>query len=135
VAATTNPASDAMRSALGEISARLIAAGIAISTLGFLSQSMLTAPRVYFAMAEYGLLFKSVGWIQPRTQVPTTAIMLQGLCAVVIALSGRYEQILNYVVSVDFVFFGLSASCILRCAAPMLAEHAQSAAITFPDTP
>jgi APA family basic amino acid/polyamine antiporter len=112
LARTTAPATDVMRSALGETGARLIAAGIAISTLGFLSQSMLTAPRVYYAMAGDGLFFKSVGWIHPRTRVPATAIILQGVCAVIIALSGRYEQILNYVVSVDFIFFGLSATCI-----------------------
>ena len=44
--------------------------------------------------------------------MPVVAIALQGMCAVIIALSGRYEQILNYVVSVDFIFFGLSATCI-----------------------
>lgn len=112
LAATTTPASDVMRSVLGTTGARLIAAGIAISTLGFLSQSMLTAPRVYYAMAEDGLFFKSVGWIHPRSRVPAVAILLQGICAVIIALSGRYEQILNYVVSMDFVFFGLSATCV-----------------------
>jgi APA family basic amino acid/polyamine antiporter len=47
LAATTTPASAVMRAVLGERGARLIAVGIAISTLGFLSQSMLTAPRVY----------------------------------------------------------------------------------------
>lgn len=112
LAATTIPATAVMRSALGETGARLIAAGIAVSTLGFLSQSMLTAPRVYYAMAEDGLFFKSVGWVHPRTRVPAVAIILQGVCAAVIALSGRYEQILNYVVSVDFIFFGLSATCV-----------------------
>jgi basic amino acid/polyamine antiporter, APA family len=112
LAATTLPATDVMRAALGENGSRLIAAGIAISTLGFLSQSMLTAPRVYYAMAEDGLFFRSVGWIHPRSRVPVVAIALQGACAAVIAWSGRYEQILNYVVSVDFIFFGLSATCI-----------------------
>jgi APA family basic amino acid/polyamine antiporter len=73
---------------------------------------MLTAPRVYYAMADDGLFFASVGRVHPRTRVPVMAIVLQGLCAVVIALSGRYEQILNYVVSMDFIFFGLSATCI-----------------------
>ena len=61
LAATTTPASDVMKAALGQTGARLMAAGIAISTLGFLSQSMLTAPRVYYAMAEDGLFFKSAG--------------------------------------------------------------------------
>jgi basic amino acid/polyamine antiporter, APA family len=112
LAATTAPATDIMRLALGESGARLIAAGIAISTLGFLSQGMLTAPRVYFAMAEDGLFFKSVGRLHRSTRVPVVAIALQGLLAIVIALSGRYEQILNYVVSVDFIFFGLTATCI-----------------------
>jgi basic amino acid/polyamine antiporter, APA family len=112
LAATTTPASDIMRLALGEAGARAIAAGIAISTLGFLSQGMLTAPRVYFAMAEDGLFFKAVGRLHPKTRVPIVAIALQGLLAIVIALSGRYEQILNYVVSVDFIFFGLTAACI-----------------------
>lgn len=112
LAGTTTPASDIMRLALGETGARAIAAGIAISTLGFLSQGMLTAPRVYFAMAEDGLFFKAVGQLHPKTRVPMVAIALQGLLAIVIALSGRYEQILNYVVSVDFIFFGLTAACV-----------------------
>ncbi|HEX7773456.1 MAG TPA: amino acid permease, partial [Pyrinomonadaceae bacterium] len=55
LAASSAPASDVMRGALGDMGARIIAAGIAISTAGFLSQSMLTAPRVYFAMAKDGL--------------------------------------------------------------------------------
>lgn len=112
LAATTTPASDVMRLALGQVGARAIAAGIAISALGFLSQSMLTAPRVYFAMAEDGLFFKDVGRLHPQTRVPIVAIALQGLMAIAIALAGRYEQILNYVVSVDFIFFGLTATCI-----------------------
>ncbi len=112
LAATTTPASDVMRIVLGERGARLIAAGIAISTLGFLSQGMLTAPRVYFAMTEDGLFFRDVGRLHPKTRVPIIAIALQGVLAIVIALSGRYEQILNYVVSVDFIFFGLTATCI-----------------------
>ena len=112
LANTTTPASDVMRLALGPAGARAIAAGIAISTLGFLSQGMLTAPRVYFAMAEDGLFFKSVGKLHPQSQVPIVAIALQGLMAIGIALWGKYEQILNYVVSVDFIFFGATALCI-----------------------
>jgi basic amino acid/polyamine antiporter, APA family len=112
LASTTTPASAVMRMALGERGAMLIALGITISTLGFLSQSVLTAPRVYFAMARDGLFFRSVAWIHPRTHVPVVAIALQGVWTTVIALSGRYEQILNYVVSTDFIFFGLSATCL-----------------------
>jgi APA family basic amino acid/polyamine antiporter len=112
LAATRTPASTVMRLAFGERGAALIAVGISISTLGFLSQGMLTAPRVYFAMAGDGLFFKSMAWVDPRTRVPVLAIALQGVLAIVIALSGRYEQILNYVVSVDFIWFGLTAATI-----------------------
>jgi APA family basic amino acid/polyamine antiporter len=108
LAATTTPASSVMRAVLGERGARLIALGIALSTLGFLSQSMLTAPRVYFAMAADGLFFRSVAKIHPRTHVPVLAIVLQGAFATLIAWSGSYERILGYVVSADFVWFGLT---------------------------
>ena len=108
LAATTTPASAVMRSVLGERGGRLIAVGIAISTLGFLSQSMLTAPRVYYAMAADGLFFRAVARIHPKTQVPVVAIALQGAVAIIITLWGTYEQILSYVVSVDFIFFGLT---------------------------
>jgi APA family basic amino acid/polyamine antiporter len=108
---TRTPASAVMRLALGENGARIIAIGIAISTVGFLSQSMLTAPRVYFAMAEDGLFFPSLAKLN-RARVPAFAIALQGALAIVITLSGRYEQILNYVISVDVIFFALTAATI-----------------------
>ena len=108
---TRTPASAVMRLALGETGARIIAIGIAISTIGFLSQSMLTAPRVYFAMAEDGLFFSSLAKLN-RARVPAFAIALQGLLAIVITLSGRYEQILNYVISVDVIFFALTAATV-----------------------
>jgi basic amino acid/polyamine antiporter, APA family len=112
LAKTMTPASEVMRHALGERGVPLIGVGITISTFGFLSQGMLTAPRVYYAMAQDGLFFKSVAWLHPRTRVPVVAIALQGTLAMVIALSGQYEQILNYVVSIDFIAFALTASCI-----------------------
>lgn len=112
LAASKAPASEVMWSALGSFGKQVIAAGIAISTVGFLSQSMLTAPRVYFAMARDGLFFESVGTVHPRTRAPIVAIALQGVFAIVIALLGTYDRILNYVVSVDVIFFGLTACCI-----------------------
>jgi APA family basic amino acid/polyamine antiporter len=109
---TKTPATEVMRLALGNKGARFIAAGIAISTVGFLSQSMLTAPRVYFAMAEDRLFFKQLASLN-RARVPAFAIALQGGLAIVIALvASKYEQILNYVVSVDVIFFALSAVCV-----------------------
>src|SRR5436189_1567942 len=106
LAATTTPASAVMRIALGDRGAMLIAAGIAISTVGFLSQGMLTAPRVYYAMARDGLFFRGVGTISEKTRVPTVAIVLQGIWASVIVLFFKiYGPVLSYVVALDALFF------------------------------
>lgn len=113
LAATSTPASMVLRSALGQRGAQLIALGIAVSTVGFLSQSVLTAPRAYFAMARDGVFFKSVGSLDPRSRVPVVAIVLQGVWAAVIALTGKYDQILNYVVSIDVLFFGLTGASLI----------------------
>jgi basic amino acid/polyamine antiporter, APA family len=110
--ATTTPASDVMRIALGERGAQWIAAGIAISTLGFLSQGMLTAPRVYYAMARDGLFFESIGKLSRHSGAPVVAIVLQGVAATIIACSGTYGQILNFEVTVDFIFFGMTAASL-----------------------
>jgi basic amino acid/polyamine antiporter, APA family len=112
LANSKTPATDLMRLALGSKGATFIAIGVTISTLGFLSQGMLTAPRVYFAMAEDGLFFRRVAEVSDRTRVPVVAIVLQGAAAAIIALSGTFGQILSYVVSVDFIFFGLTGAAL-----------------------
>lgn len=112
LAATPAPASAVVRGALGDTGARLIAAAIAISTIGFLSQSMLTAPRVYYAMARDGVFFKRVGSLDPRTRAPAAAIALQGTVAAILAFL-PYGRILNYVVAIDAVFFGLTGASLL----------------------
>jgi len=113
LAATTTPASAVMRAALGPRGATFIAAGIALSAFGFLGQSMLTAPRVYFAMAEDRVFFHSVAWVHPQTRVPVIAIFLQGVWAIVIALTGTYAQVVNYVIAMDAIFWGLTALCLI----------------------
>jgi APA family basic amino acid/polyamine antiporter len=112
LAATGAPALDVMTRALGRSGGAAISAGIALSTLGFLSQSILTAPRVYFAMAEDGLFFRTVARVNKRTRVPAVAIALQGAVTVALALLGTYEAILRYVVAIDFIFFALTAGCL-----------------------
>jgi APA family basic amino acid/polyamine antiporter len=63
-------------------------------------------------MARDGLFFQSVGWLSARSGVPVVAIVLQGITATVIAIAGGYEHILSYVVSIDFIFFGLTAASL-----------------------
>ncbi|HKC61654.1 MAG TPA: amino acid permease [Myxococcales bacterium] len=112
LARTSAPALEVMTRTLGRRGALAIAAGVSVSTLGFLSQSILTAPRVYFAMAGDGLFFGAVARVHERTRAPIVAIALQGALAIAIALAGTFEAITRYVVSIDFVFFALTAACV-----------------------
>ncbi|MDQ6860010.1 MAG: amino acid permease [Verrucomicrobiota bacterium] len=122
---TTTPASAVMNGLFGLGGARFIAAGIAFSAFGFLAQSMLTAPRVYFAMADDGVFFRSVAWVHPKTRAPVIAIALQGIWAIVIALTGTYAQVVNYVVAMDCIFIGLTAVCLF------VLRQRSSAAVPF----
>jgi APA family basic amino acid/polyamine antiporter len=109
LAATEKPAAEVMRRAFGDAGAALISLGIAISAIGFISQATLTSPRVYYAMAKDGLFFQSVAWVHPRTRVPVVAILIQGVIAMVIAVSGSFRQIVNYVMTVELLFLSLTA--------------------------
>lgn len=112
LAESTTPASSVMHAILGPRGGQIIAAGIAFSAFGFLAQSMLTAPRVYFAMAQDGVFFRSVARVHPTSRVPVIAIALQGIWAMVIAMTGTYAQVVNYVIAMDCIFFGLTAACL-----------------------
>ncbi len=109
LAQTAVPASAVLLAAAGSAGARLASLAIAITTLGFMSNRMLTVPRLYHAMAQDGLFFRAVAWIAPRTRVPVVAIVLQAVFAMVIAISASYEHILNFVVSTVYLFNGLLA--------------------------
>jgi APA family basic amino acid/polyamine antiporter len=91
------------------IGSSVMAAAIALSTFGFLSQGLFATPRVYQAMAADGLFFKAIARISPRSHTPTIAIALQGTLCAIVAASGSYESIMSYVTSVDFMFYGLAA--------------------------
>jgi len=110
--ATLTPTSDVLRLVAGPLGAKLAAGAIALSALAFLSQGMLTGPRVYFAMARDGLFFRRMASIGENTRAPALAIILQAVWTGVLALSGSYEQILSYVISTNFLFFGLSAASL-----------------------
>ncbi len=135
LAESTTPASSVMRTLVGPNGARFIAAGIAFSAFGFLAQSMLTAPRVYFAMARDRIFFRSVAWIDPRTHVPVFAIALQGIWAIAIALTGTYAQVVNYVVAMDCLFFGLTAVCLFVMRRRATAQGADSPVYRVPGHP
>ena len=112
LAGSTAPAADAVSALLGPRGRGLIAAGIAISTFGFLNLVILVSPRVYQAMARDGLFFPSLAQLHPRYRTPAAAIVFQGAWAILLTLSGRYGDLLDYVVFGDWIFFAAVASTV-----------------------
>ena len=119
LAASSAPASDIMHRA-GPVWERVIAVGVGLSTLGFLSNQILTSPRIYYAMAEDGDFFAALAWLHPKTSAPIVAIALQGAFAIAItlvatafeALRASYQSILDGVTAIDFFFFILAAVAV-----------------------
>ncbi len=86
----------AMGNLFGNSADRLFSLLIAFALFSSLSAFVIIGPRVYYSMAKDGLFFKSVARIHPRFQVPSNSIVLQGAIAVILALSGTFEQVLTY---------------------------------------
>jgi APA family basic amino acid/polyamine antiporter len=112
LARSTAPAADAMNTWIGPAGRDLIAAGIAVSTFGFLNLVILVSPRVYQAMARDGLFFPSLARLHPRYRTPSAAILFQGVWGVLLTVSGRYGDLLDYVVFGDWIFFGATAATL-----------------------
>jgi basic amino acid/polyamine antiporter, APA family len=110
--ASLTPTSDVLARAVGPTAGRVAAGAIALSALTFMSQSILTGPRVCFAMARDGLFFRAVARISETSRAPVAAIFVLTAWAGVLALSGQYEAILSYDVSMNYVFFALTATCL-----------------------
>jgi APA family basic amino acid/polyamine antiporter len=112
LAGTTTPAADAAGRLFGPGGDRFVTAAIAVSTFGFLDLAILAPTRVYYAMAADGLFLPAVARLHPRYQTPSVAIAIQSAWSIALALTGRYDQLLNYVVFADWIFFGLTVSTV-----------------------
>ena len=112
LAHSSAPAADAMNIWMGPAGRDIIAAGIAVSTFGFLNLVILVSPRVYQAMARDGLFFPSLARLHPRYRTPHAAILFQGSWGILLTVSGRYGELLDYVVFGDWIFFGATAATL-----------------------
>ncbi|MFL5514792.1 MAG: APC family permease, partial [Gemmatimonadales bacterium] len=110
LAASTAPAAEVMERLLGPRGAGLIAAGIAISSFGFLNLVILVTPRVFQAMAADGVFLPRLARLHPVYQTPADAILLQAGWAILLILSGSFAQLVDYVTFGDWIFFGLTVA-------------------------
>ena len=107
VPATLSVAAVVAERFLGAIAVSLIAAAMLISTFGALHISTMANSRVPFAMANDGLFPRVLSRVSQRTHVPVRALVVQGVWAGVLALSGSYDTLTDYVIFVNWIFFGL----------------------------
>lgn len=113
IASSSSVAANAVETVLGPIGGGLIAVAIFISTFGTAGIYTLTAPRIYFAMANDGIFFKQVSLIHPRFNTPYYAIIFQSTWAVILVLFwGTFENLISYVVFTDWIFFALAAATV-----------------------
>jgi len=88
----------------------LIAVIIAVSVIGTAGIYTLSSPRIYYAMADDGIFFKKLAWVHPRFRTPVNAIITQSVWAIILLLFwGTFEDVITYVVFIDWMFFALTA--------------------------
>ena len=113
VAGSNRVAAEAVGQAAGPWAAKLVAAAILVSVFSAMNGLTITAPRMYYAMAQDGLFFKALARVHPRFGTPALAVVAGSIWAALLALTGTFESLLTYVVFVGWIFYGLGAACVL----------------------
>ncbi len=96
----------------GKAAADIISAAIMVSTFGCLSATILYGPRVYFAIAEDRLFFRSMAYVHPRYRVPSKALIGQAIWSCLLCLSGTYQALYEYVVFALVIFFAVTGLAV-----------------------
>jgi basic amino acid/polyamine antiporter, APA family len=109
VLASSHIAFDATSATAGPGAAAAISVLVIVSSFGAMSGIILAGPRVYYAMAEDGLLFKWMGAVHPKHRTPYLAIAMQAVWSSVLVLTGTYGVIVSRVVYTEWIFFGALA--------------------------
>ena len=105
-------ASEVARSFLGPAAIALIFASLMASSIGTLHTSILTGARVPYAMSRDRLFFDRLARLSPRTHVPIGALVLQGVWAGILTLSGSFDTLTDYVIFGSWIFYGLTTASV-----------------------
>lgn len=119
---------------LGPAGGMVFAAIVIVCMVGSLAALIMSAPRVYYAMAQDGLFLPVFARIHPRFGTPAAAIAVQGTIASLLVLMGTFQQIIAYFVFIAVVFLGLAVAGVF-----VLRRRAANAAVVltpgYPVTP
>jgi len=113
VRASTRVAADAADVLFGGGGARMMAILVMVSTFGAVNGIILMGPRVYYSMAQDGILFRWVGAVHPRFGTPHRAIVIQGLWSSVLALTNTYGALFSRVIYTEWIFFAAMAAGLI----------------------
>lgn len=114
VAASRSVAVDALRGSTGAATLTLVALLVMISVLGSLNGSMLSDPRVFYALARDGLFFRAVGRVHPRHRTPYVATAMDALLAVVFVLTRSFADLAAAYVLGIWPFLVLAVLALFR---------------------
>jgi len=107
-------AADVAEKLVGPIGVTLVSITVLLSTFGSVNGSLLTGPRIFFAMADEGLFFRQVAKVHPRYQTPYVAITLAATIGIGFVLLRSFEQLADIFVTASLVFYILSVGAIFR---------------------
>ena len=105
-------ATKAVQAVFGPTAVVVLTIAFVVSALGAMNGSILTGARIPFAMARDGLFFRRMGEIGKRSRSPVFAVVVQALIASVLALSGTFDQLTNYVVFASWIFYALATGAL-----------------------
>jgi amino acid transporter len=115
MAASDTIAAAAVGKVLGPWASKIVALTILISTFSAANSVLLTAPRVFYAMANDNLFFKKLAEVHPRFQTPAAAIIGLGVWSCVLVSAGElgsFSKLIGGVIFIGWIFYGLGAAAI-----------------------
>ena len=105
-------AASSVTAVLGHGAGVIVALTILVSTFSASNSVMLTAPRVFYAMAGDNLFFRKLAEVHPRFQTPAAAIVALGVWSAVLASAGKFAELIGGVIFIGWIFYGLGAAAI-----------------------
>jgi APA family basic amino acid/polyamine antiporter len=112
VAKSSSVATEVARRFLGPAAVSAIAMAMMVSTLGSLHTGTLAGARISYAMAKDGLFFRPLARLSERTRVPVNALILQCVWSCVLALSGSFDTLTDYVIFAAWIFYALNTASV-----------------------
>jgi APA family basic amino acid/polyamine antiporter len=128
-------AASAITAVLGPWAGRIVALTILISTFSAANSVILTAPRVFYAMANDNLFFKKLAEVHPRFRTPAAAVVSLGVWSALLACAGKFTQLIGGVIFIGWIFYGLGAASIFPMRSKTSARSLPYRVPAYPWTP